>query len=392
MASIAKLPNRRYWFAFYRDAAGRQHCKSTKLEHSPAAASPKDRTELVGKNKRLATEIAIRLEEAERGNLVESHLRKVLGEITQRVNKQRIEFAVTHKFLNDWVARAERTKSPATAARYKGTIKQFLKSLGPKAEAALADITPQDVQKYVAGRMTGGRNPTTVMVDLKTLNAPFALAMRQGLVLSNPVPAADAPRAEKESREPFTWEQVGKLVKCAKGDWKTAILLGAFTGQRLGDCVSITWDAVDMDKHLLRFRPQKTRHKKRDLVLPLHPDLEQHLMDLPAKKGELLCPALSKTKIGGRSGLSRQFHGIMKAAKIEKQTIEAGGDEGRTFNKLSFHSLRHTYVSELANAGIAPDVRKLLSGHSDDRSHAVYTHTQIDTLRAAVKKLPNISL
>jgi integrase len=230
------------------------------------------------------------------------------------------------------------------------------------------------------------------MVDLKTLNAPFALAMRQGLVLSNPVPAADAPRAEKESREPFTWEQVGKLVKCAKGDWKTAILLGAFTGQRLGDCVSITWDAVDMDKHLLRFRPQKTRHKKRDLVLPLHPDLEQHLMDLPAKKGELLCPALSKTKIGGRSGLSRQFHGIMKAAKIEKQTIEAGGDEGRTFNKLSFHSLRHTYVSELANAGIAPDVRKLLSGHSDDRSHAVYTHTQIDTLRAAVKKLPNISL
>jgi len=70
--------------------------------------------------------------------------------------------------------------------------------------------------------------------------------------------------------------------------------------------------------------------------------------------------------------------------------IEAGGKEGRAFNKLSFHSLRHTYVSQLANAGIAPDVRKLLAGHSDDRSHAVYTHTQLDTLRAAVGKLPSI--
>ena len=81
----------------------------------------------------------------------------------------------------------------------------------------------------------------------------------------------------------------------------------------------------------------------------------------------------------------------MAKALIEKNFIKAEGDEGRLFNKLSFHSLRHTYVSQMANAGIAPDVRKLLSGHSDDRSHAVYTHTQIDTLRAAVTKLPNIS-
>jgi hypothetical protein len=202
MASIAKLPRRRFWFAFYRDATGRQHCKSTKLEHSPTAASPKERTELVGKNKRLATEIAIRLEEAERGNTVESHLRKVLGEISQRVNKQRLEFAVTRTFLNDWLGRVDRTKSPATATRYRGTIKKFLESLGPKAEATLADITPQDVQKFVSKRLEGGRNATTVMVDIKTLNTPFSLALRQGLVLSNPVPAADAPRGGK--RKPGT--------------------------------------------------------------------------------------------------------------------------------------------------------------------------------------------
>lgn len=391
MASISKLPGRRFWFAFYRDAAGRQHCKSTKLEHSPKADGLKERTAVVAKNKRLAMEIALRLEEAERGNVVESHLRKVLAEISERVNQQRLEFAVTRTFLNDWADRAERTKSSATAARYKGTVKQFLACLGSKAVAALADITPQDVQKFVSSRLQGGRNATTVMVDLKTLNAPFALAMRQGLILTNPVPAADAPKAEKESREPFTWEQVAKLIKHAEGEWKTAIMLGALTGQRLGDCISIAWDSVDLENHVLRFRPQKTRNKKRDLVLPLHPDLEKHLMDLPEQKGQPLCPGLSHAKIGGRSGLSRQFQGIMEKAEIKKVSVKAGGTEGRAFNKLSFHSLRHTYVSQLANAGIAPDVRQLLSGHADEKSHAVYTHTKLETLRKAIETLPRIS-
>lgn len=180
---------------------------------------------------------------------------------------------------------------------------------GAKRKPCWRTSPPQDVQKFVSSRLEGGRNATTVMVDLKTLNAPFALALRQGLILTNPVPAAEAPKAEKESRDPFTWDQVGKLIRSAEGEWKTAIMLGAFSGQRLGDCVSITRDSVDMQNHVLRFRPQKTRHHKRDLVLPLHPDLDRPLMDLPETKGQPLCPTLGKAKIGGRSGLSRQFPG-----------------------------------------------------------------------------------
>jgi integrase len=75
---------------------------------------------------------------------------------------------------------------------------------------------------------------------------------------------------------------------------------------------------------------------------------------------------------------------------VKQETVEAKGKAGHDFHKYTFHSLRHSFVSELANAGIAPDVRQLLAGHSDESSHMVYTHQKLETLRKAVDSLPKL--
>jgi integrase len=261
-----------------------------------------------------------------------------------------------------------------------------------------------DVQKFIESRLENGRNPSTVRTDCKILNAPFALAVRQGLSLMNPVAAAEIPEAEKETRAPFTSEQVGELLAATEalaredvenakawGEWKTCIMIGFFTGLRLGDAVSLGLGNFDLEGHVLKLRPQKTSRKKRDLIMPLHPQLEAQILDLPVADGNgPLCPTLAQRKISGRGGLSLQFHTILAKAGIQQETIAAGGKAGHEFNRYTFHSLRHSFVSSLANAGIAPDVRQLLSGHSDDKSHAVYTHTKLETLRKAIKTLPRI--
>ena len=406
MASIHKSSGRAYWYVSYRDASGKQHFVSTKIRHAPLGHDGKERATNAAKNRRLALDMGMRLEEAERGNATEVHLRKLLSDVSERVNLRRLEFKAADTFLNDWLARAEKTKAGGTYERYRGIVQNFLKSLGSRAKAKLSDITVQDVQKFIETRLEDGRNPSTVRTDCKILNAPFALALRQGLSLANPVAAAEIPEGAKESRTPFTSEQVGDLLKAcvrlAKNDadnapvwkeWKTCILIGFYTGVRLGDAVGMNIAAFDFDGHVLNVRPQKTSRKKRDLVIPLHPQLEAHVLDLPVEDNQgPVCPALARRKVSGKYGLSIQFHTILSEAGIKQETVEAGGKAGHKFHKFTFHSLRHSFVSELANAGIAPDVRQMLAGHSDDRSHAVYTHTQIDTLRAAVKKLPKIAL
>lgn len=363
------------------------------MESSPEHHDPKERTALTGENKRMAMEMAVRFETAAKGNAVESQLRSIVSDISAKVNRERIEFARCDVFLRDWICRCEKSKESTTVTRYRGTIEDFLTSLGAKASAALMDITARDVQTYTDARLANGRNPSTVKVDLKTLNTPFALAMRQGLSLSNPVASAEGVKGEKETRDPFTFEEIKSLVASAEGEWKTAILLGAFTGLRLGDCTRLTWANVDLAKKVLKVRPSKTRNKKRDLIIAIHRTLEAHLMELAGACDDPsapLCPRLSKAKPGGRSGLSRQFQEVMRDAGLEQTTIAAGGSDGRAFNKRTFHSLRHSFVSALEEAGIAPDLRMKLAGHSDDKSHARYTHTQLKTLASAVNALPEL--
>ena len=54
--------------------------------------------------------------------------------------------------------------------------------------------------------------------------------------------------------------------------------------------------------------------------------------------------------------------------------------------RLSFHSLRHTYVGVMANLGVSREVRMKLAGHSREDSHDRYTHLEAKTIRAALKE------
>ena len=58
-----------------------------------------------------------------------------------------------------------------------------------------------------------------------------------------------------------------------------------------------------------------------------------------------------------------------------------------------FHSLRHTFITNLANAAVAPKTVQTLARHSDIRlTMNVYTHVDRDQQAAALEALPKIEL
>jgi integrase len=86
-----------------------------------------------------------------------------------------------------------------------------------------------------------------------------------------------------------------------------------------------------------------------------------------------------------------QFKKLMLAAGIEPGIArEKKGAVGRNISRLSFHSLRHSFVSNLANHGVSPELRQKLTGHADEKSHAVYSHHELATLQRAIEQMPRL--
>ena len=80
----------------------------------------------------------------------------------------------------------------------------------------------------------------------------------------------------------------------------------------------------------------------------------------------------------------------MSKANIDPQSNKAGKGKARTKNSLSFHSLRHSFNSILANEDIAGEVRRKLTGHSSDEMNQNYTHLELEKLREAVDVMPEL--
>lgn len=396
MASLRKFKASRFWFAVYRDAAGTQCNRSTKVPIAGEGDNARDRGKNAAEKLRLAQEIARTYEAMERGHPTEQHVQKVLLDIFAKVNKRRVEPSIAETYFGAWLNRVKtRRGDGSTVTRYERVVERFLDSLGTRRKAQLIDIVPGDVQGFVDGLKGVGKSPGTVRIEHKILSAAFAEALKHGLLAHNPAGAVAVPAQAGESRKPFEWGQVRAILRAAVGEWKTATMLGVFTGARLGDCVAMRWENIDLPARLIRFRPMKSRVSGKDVVVPMHPDLEAHLMSLAMPDGasagqQPLCPALAKLAIGGRSGLSRKFQAILDVAGVENEKAREGKGSGRTFYRYGFHSLRHTFNTVLMNQGVAQELRMKLSGHASEEMNSRYSHAEIETLRAAVAKLPGV--
>lgn len=395
MAYLIPNPKSRFWIAAFRDSTGKRINRSTKIERNPLGADAKERAKLATESRRKAQKIAETFERAARGELNrETAIRETLLELVELAGGPRIEEKTIATFMNEWVDRSERTgKGETTLKRYRQIAKDFLAHLGDRSRAPVAHITPADVQSYIDALTAKGRATKTVSNCLKILRIPFAEGCRLGAITFNPAAAVKPPTVISVEREAFTPEEIKTILEACQavpnGDqWQTAIHFGYYAALRLGDATGLTWGNIDLTRRMLCFTPEKTRSKGRKVEIPLHPAIERHLATLttsldPAAK---LTPDLERSA-GERCNLSRSFGKIMKAAKVSTAQERAAGGKGRAVSKKSFHALRHSLTSHLAAAGIAPEVRMKITGHTDQRTHAGYTHHELEALRDALAKV-----
>jgi integrase len=366
-----------FWYAVYRDPTGRRLKKSTKLT-----------------SKSKALEIARTLDKASREarehRLTEARARELLSEVLQNVSGESLRVFTLADWFEHFSAQKSKSRARQTAARHKQLSKEFIEFLESRARLNIAAITSRDIADFRDHRQSLGLAPSTVNYDTRNLSAAFNAALRQGHISVNPCLAIEPLKDNVERKSVFTPEQVSALIKTARGDWKGLIVTAFYTGARLNDCANLRWRNVDLVSEIktVRFVQGKTR---REIVIVIHPALEDYLLSLPAAKSddEYLFQSLAER---GSNALSAEFSRILERARVEQRVIRKRNEDGsgRSVNALSFHSLRHSFSSLLANAGIAEETRMALTGHTTREMQQRYTHRELSILRDAVAVLPRV--
>ena len=384
MASLWKQVRSPYWFACFTTSDGRRVKKSTKQTDRKKAMA-------------ICMEWSRAADLGRQGALTEAQARKVVAEIVELAGGQPLHFRTAREWLESWVEIKRESRSEKTANRYGVTVRGFLEHLGPRADKDLGQVTSRDIQTFRTAELASGKVAATCNVFVGTLSNAFNAARRQGLILTNPAEALEPlPINYRNEKEVFTLEQIAALLEAASPEWKGAILFAFYTGARLRDVALMRWEAVDLPNKVVRFVPQKTRRSGKEIVIPLHPELENHLLSLPTpdRGKEYLFPTLGKAADGtghqGQGGLSGRFTDIMKKAKVVAGYKRRGKGKGRAFSSLTFHSLRHSFNSAMANAGVSQELRQKLAGHSSAGMNKVYTHHEMEPLRAAIGLIPSL--
>jgi integrase len=388
MASLFKMPGRPYWFVQVTLPNGerlpRKSTKETGRRKAERRAAEIEADVLrefkqahldQGRAFHRIVENAARL--AEEGRLSIGKAEAFIRELRTLANPEHREVSF-RTFQSEWVETELKGLSDSHVSNYKGALKKWCAALGRLADAPLTEITVGDLDKAFSV-VRKGSTAGTANNALSALREVFKEAVRKRIIEHDPavlVRRLSDKKADKQSvpRGPFTIDEIRSLLAAAKDEWRGMILFGFHSSLRMMDIAKLT-DA-NVESGLLIVKSAKTGTITRT---PLHQQLAAWI---DGKTGSFF-PSIS-TK--GNTNVSTTFSNLMAKAKVPKERgLPGGGVVTR-----SFHSLRHSFTSSLADAGIDEATRMALTGHKDSTVHAAYTHHGDDKLKAAIQLLPNL--
>ena len=340
--------------------------------------------------------------EVERETFTALAARKYIAKLLQIATGEELVSYTIQTWADEWLRRKERDSSKATMARYRGHTKAFLGWRGDtRRNKPLESVTTIDARLWREPLQDEGRAGKTVLSYMKDASGMYRSAIREGLVQFNPFTSLEAiDTSDSLPRKPFTTDEFKAILAAAPSrEWHGMILAAAFTGLRLGDCSKLSWDSIDLEKKTITLIPSKTKKKKREVRIPIHPDLLAYIEDLPIhsdKPDAPLFPSLSKLKVGDRAGLSKTFTKIMEVAGVDRGKSSRPVVDGKKTGKgnviweKSFHSFRHSFATWLRESGVSEEDRMALTGHTTREVHQGYSQASEAAAIKAIEKLPSI--
>ena len=318
----------------------------------------KRKSKKVGRDERKALEIARKIEaKLTLGDLkIESHSEDKAPSFK--------EYAFL--WLNEYIRAVRR---PSTFERYDEALKKHINpTLGNK---LITEITRGEARNLLLKLYNGGLSKSMIRIIHACISGPMAYALDEEIIPANPITGLTKRlhlKVDKEPVEPMTWDESKAFLEVCQRDFSEyyPFFLCTFrTGMRLGELLGLRWSDIDWHGQFLEVKraykrkrtgPTKTGKARRV-------DMSDHLMQ--TLKGLYRQRSEEALEEGRGEIVESVFHRGGKPMeqnfirRIFKRILTKAG-----IRNVKFHSIRHTFASQLLSDGVSPVYVKEQLGHS----------------------------
>jgi len=262
---------------------------------------------------------------------------------------------------------------PQTIRFYKMRLDRLLE-FEPLAEERLDRIDASELDAYVQYRVKQV-SPTTVNRELMTLRRLLHIAVEFKVISA--VPKIRLLKGEKQRDFVLSAEVEAKYLSLAPQPLKDAAILLIDTGLRVGEAVALTWADIEMTPvgsaafGYLRVREGKSEHAKRTVPLTARTRIMLEERQAVSSTGRVFCIQLGTSLA----------HLHSKVRVEMKQPAD-----------FVLHSLRHTFLTRLGEAGADAFTIKRVAGHSSVTISQRYIHPTGEAVERAFQRLETLNL
>lgn len=241
----------------------------------------------------------------------------------------------------------------------------------------LSQISSFDVEKYKKLRIDEAAATGSINRELAALSHLINMSVEWGWL--SHVPARI--KRLKEDRGRITYlskEQVKRLIEAAKTHQSSVvypfIVIGLETSMRKSEILSIKLENIDTNKKVIYIPKAKSGARQQPITSNLATFLQGYI-DSAEEDQIWLFPSL-RSKTGHIENIEKAFRAVV---------LNAGMDPKQVLR----HTLRHTAITHLVQAGVDLPTVQRISGHKSIDMVVRYSHQNGEHISEAMDKLQN---
>ncbi len=277
--------------------------------------------------------------------------------------------------------KVEKQYSPDTIRAYKVDLEQFFESVDSKLK--LNQISINNIQQFIQELSRNKMSERTLSRKLASIKSLFKYLVRQEEVPVNIAKLVKSPKIPKRLPNYLSSTEIASLLDYPYGesfkDSRDRLILELFyaTGLRISELIKIKCAHIQLESGTIKVLGKGNKERVVIFGATASEILRTYLMQRGELKQYELSPYLFPQIKKSIDGSMKSHIHVRTVFNIVKKYIrQISSDE-----KLSPHSLRHSFATHLLNNGADLMAVKDLLGHASLSSTQIYTHVQVKKLK-----------